>query len=199
MRSKLTKTELLELLHIYKEEKQELLDEKNALVRTVNHWKERHDETFLALKNSVKVVEDFEKKIISKYKKLEEKTVSDINLLESNLLMRFNINDDYFMKLIPNKDVEYECGFANGYVGVTSNHKMHGLDVNALCNDDYRKLDIHVHGGLSYSGKLSGEDPSIWWFGFDTRHSGDNPKDEDYTYCVEQTLLLLTEIIKLNK
>ena len=76
MRSKLTKTELLELLHIYKEEKQELLDEKNALVRTVNHWKDRHDETFLALKNSVKVVEDFEKKIISKYKKLEEKNRS---------------------------------------------------------------------------------------------------------------------------
>ena len=69
-----------------------------------------------------------------------------------------------------------QSGALCGYVGVPPTHKLHGLA--------YPKLNVQVHGGLTYSDSCDpagyichhpapGEPDNIWWFGFDTAHAGD--------------------------
>lgn len=88
-----------------------------------------------------------------------------------------------------------------GYVGVGQTHPWYGMDYNertaeceASCDVDYcytHKPEslIEVHGGLTFSGgcqkhgqavaegvchvPAEGEPDNVWWFGFDTAHSGD--------------------------
>jgi hypothetical protein len=52
-----------------------------------------------------------------------------------------------------------------GYVVITSDNKLFGLDYDVI----YSKLDVSVHGGLTYSnkGKVG------WVIGFDCAHAGD--------------------------
>lgn len=61
-----------------------------------------------------------------------------------------------------------------GYVAVPPGHPMHGKD--------YGDVAVDVHGGLTYAESCQGEichvakpgEPDdVWWFGFDTVHSGD--------------------------
>lgn len=63
-----------------------------------------------------------------------------------------------------------------GYVGVKPGHPLHRLGYN----DD--KVNVEVHGGLTYSEKCAGhichvakpgEPDDVWWFGFDCAHSWD--------------------------
>ena len=52
-----------------------------------------------------------------------------------------------------------------GYVELTSDNKLFGLDYDSI----YSKVNISVHGGLTYSD----EDHGKWVIGFDCAHSGD--------------------------
>lgn len=55
----------------------------------------------------------------------------------------------------------------------------------ALDFDEYNKLDVKVHGGITYSGKIEGEEG--YWLGFDCAHSGDIAPayDDDYIETFE--------------
>lgn len=80
--------------------------------------------------------------------------------------------------------VRNRLGALCGYVGVPSDHPLHGKgDYN---DDDYVALD--VHGGITFAAAchedgpvessichvpLPGRSDDIWWLGFDTAHSGD--------------------------
>lgn len=61
-----------------------------------------------------------------------------------------------------------------GYVGVPAPHPAHGKDSG--------DVEVHVHGGLTYSSRCAGvichvpeagESDDAWWLGFDCNHSGD--------------------------
>lgn len=60
-------------------------------------------------------------------------------------------------------------GTINGYLAVEFDHPWFAVD--------YMKIDVSVHGGLTYSasrlpGRGKAED-GRWWVGFDTGHFGD--------------------------
>ena len=52
-----------------------------------------------------------------------------------------------------------------GYVVITSDNKLFGLDYDNI----YSKVNISVHGGLTYSDENDGK----WIIGFDCAHAGD--------------------------
>jgi hypothetical protein len=52
-----------------------------------------------------------------------------------------------------------------GYVVITSDNKLFGLDYDSI----YSKVNISVHGGLTYSDEGEGG----WIIGFDCAHAGD--------------------------
>ncbi len=52
-----------------------------------------------------------------------------------------------------------------GYVVITSDNKLFKLDYDSI----YSKLDVSVHGGLTYSDEGEGG----WIIGFDCAHAGD--------------------------
>ena len=68
-----------------------------------------------------------------------------------------------------------------GYVGTPQDHPFFGLDY------DDEKIDVEVHGGLTFSGFCAkddkehgichrpdpGEPDKVWWLGFDCSHAGD--------------------------
>jgi len=55
----------------------------------------------------------------------------------------------------------------NGYVGLTENHQYYGKDCS--------KIDIDVHGGLTFAEMGDGENwpKGYYWIGFDTGHCTD--------------------------
>ena len=59
-----------------------------------------------------------------------------------------------------------------GYVGIPRGHKLYGMSYQ----DAEKNFPFHIHGGLTYSGELDGED-GLQYFGFDTAHGDDfSPK-----------------------
>lgn len=61
-------------------------------------------------------------------------------------------------------------GQMNGYVGLPKDHPD--------WNKGYDNVGVSVHGGLTFSqqgeeGDENFPNPDLWWFGFDTAHSGD--------------------------
>ena len=101
---------------------------------------------------------------------------------------------------------EHECrvlrvlatGHLCGYVGVCTSSPLYGID--------YEFLDsVEVHGGLTYSGKMSDSDK--WWFGFDCAHFGDRlPLYSDGTgvyrdmdYVKNEVENLVEQLIKLEE
>ncbi len=68
-------------------------------------------------------------------------------------------------------------GWGNGYIGLPKEHPLYGVHY-----DDYDKYEsyheeVHPHGGWTYSDFINPsthEADGLWWFGFDTAHSGDN-------------------------
>jgi hypothetical protein len=67
-------------------------------------------------------------------------------------------------------------GHRCGYVGIPDSHPLHGVSYlhkhASLGMKPEEKFD--VHGGLTFSGTLkSGNDPRLWWYGFDCAHAGD--------------------------
>lgn len=67
-------------------------------------------------------------------------------------------------------------GSWSGYVGVDGSHPLHSAEAKW---DDERFETIEVHGGITFAdlGHNRGpgiiSKPPLWWFGFDTAHSGD--------------------------
>lgn len=71
--------------------------------------------------------------------------------------------------------VRNRWGALCGYVGVPSDHFMHGAD--------YNDVDVSVHGGLTFADSCDdehpegichvpapGRDANVWWLGFDCGH-----------------------------
>lgn len=59
-----------------------------------------------------------------------------------------------------------------GYVGLSKDHPLYGISYD----DVYAKVDIDVHGGLTYSDfwdLKKSESGEIYWVGFDCCHSND--------------------------
>ncbi len=65
-----------------------------------------------------------------------------------------------------------------GYAAVGPDHPWHGKDYS------HEDVNVDVHGGLTFADKCQeggkichvaqpGEPDPVWWFGFDTAHSGD--------------------------
>lgn len=52
-----------------------------------------------------------------------------------------------------------------GYVGISKEHPFYFKD------DDDISLDIDIHGGITFNGKLGNSE--LWWFGFDCAHGSD--------------------------
>lgn len=57
-----------------------------------------------------------------------------------------------------------------GYVGIARGHVCYGRDGEYLPYNDI--FDIHVHGGLTFSGEGNGDNrpKGYWWLGFDCAH-----------------------------
>lgn len=65
-------------------------------------------------------------------------------------------------------------GNLNGYVGVLPDHPFYRVTAYTKLHDDPElKLDLKVHGGVTYDGKFEDICPHTWWFGFDTHHYND--------------------------
>ena len=100
-------------------------------------------------------------------------------------------------------------GYANGYVAIPPEHRLHGLDYDKAC--EY----ISIHGGLTFADSLTDLNPDTfsddiecinferfdeipadyWVFGFDTMHNGDSDKDREW--CINETKDLLKQLQEL--
>lgn len=87
--------------------------------------------------------------------------------------------------------IRNNMGALCGYVGVDQSHPWYGINYGGClekCGEDgwhdhnTPERVINIHGGLTYSGECSnnichipqeGEPDTVFWFGFDTAHSGD--------------------------
>jgi len=77
-----------------------------------------------------------------------------------------------------------------GYVVLTSDNKLYGLDYDKL----YSKINVHVHGGLTYSDEGEGG----WVIGFDCAHAGDLCPAFAYIDGIYRTKeFVISECIKL--
>lgn len=81
-------------------------------------------------------------------------------------------NREYHTVILRNTDLSYYTG----YVGVTNDHVLYGVEYTDAVNGVDVSLDriIEVYRGLTYSGALdetisSGD--NVWYFGFDTFHN----------------------------
>lgn len=93
--------------------------------------------------------------------------------------------------VVINKSLGHRCG----YVGV---HKSNGLfSVN------YESIVplVDVHGGLTFSGRMSDSQMNLWWFGYDCGHHSDhsifNPSGikRSLAYCVKECEFLASQIV----
>lgn len=83
-------------------------------------------------------------------------------------------------------------GHLNGYVGVVPSDALYRISAYTTLYDgdnkeflpegrDVLDLNLKVHGGVTWSNKLSEVSTSIWWFGFDTAHHLDRvPLSPDF-------------------
>lgn len=59
-----------------------------------------------------------------------------------------------------------EFGSLCGYVGVPVTHPLYGK------SDD--TVDLIVHGGVTFSGRMDDDEYDLWYFGFDCAHVNDD-------------------------
>lgn len=101
----------------------------------------------------------------------------------------------------------FEMGYANGYVAVSPDHPLHGLNYDKV----YDVQDVSVWGGLTFSEKKADcqwdgscvevigggsfdDIPGDWWvFGFDTMHYNDGP-EHDREWCIRETRQLQLQL-----
>ena len=75
-----------------------------------------------------------------------------------------------------------------GYVRIPEDHKYYGKDDDDLY--DY----IDVHGGLTFSGHLDGEEG--YFIGFDCNHSYDNPSVQDEEYTLNECYFMVEQLME---
>lgn len=112
-----------------------------------------------------------------------------------------------------------------GYVGVYPGHPWYEVGYASApeghcpgCYEHSLSARIQVHGGLTYSDRCAGHichvpepgEQPVWWFGFDTSHSGDESpgsgrarfSHETYkpeSYVREEVLRLASQLADLGK
>lgn len=104
-------------------------------------------------------------------------------------------------------------GTHNGYVILDHNHLLSGAHYNDIYeNGIYGKYDIEVHGGITFSGRLSlfkhsldlKETPELldyqdyWVLGFDTQHSGDNAETWNAESTLKETEAFTEQLMKIS-
>lgn len=75
-----------------------------------------------------------------------------------------------------------------GYVRIPEDHKFYGKDDDDLY--DY----IDVHGVLTFSGELDGEEG--YFIGFDCNHSYDNPSVQDEEYTLNECYFMVEQLME---
>ena len=66
-------------------------------------------------------------------------------------------------------------------------------------SEDYNKVDINVHGGLTFGGTLD-EFKNKRFYGFDTAHAFDNtPKVQNLEYVTKEVESMVEQLIELEK
>jgi len=69
-----------------------------------------------------------------------------------------------------------------GYVVIPKGHKLYEVE--------YHKIDVEVHGGLTY-GRMESDD---WVIGFDCNHDMDNTKYITEDYVISEIIHLINQI-----
>jgi hypothetical protein len=84
-----------------------------------------------------------------------------------------------------------KLGWGNGYVAVPPSHCLYG---HFIINQ------IHVHGGVTFSGNgYHVNTPKGWWvFGFDTSHWGDNLENWPKEAVIEETMSMFWQLVELE-
>ena len=119
-------------------------------------------------------------------------------------------DSEEFDKLVwVDPDTGLKCGLVRnsygawcGYVGISKDHPLHGVEYDRLY------MDINVHGALTYSCL---DEEGIWWLGFDCNHTCDMapqrdifgyPKSGEYRtqgYALEETTQLAKQIANIKE
>ena len=107
------------------------------------------------------------------------------------------------------RSTELLFGTHNGYVILDRNHPISGM----YYSDIDEKYDIEVHGGITFSNRLStfkhstdfSETPELldyqdyWVLGFDTQHAGDNAEKWNAESTLKETERFAEQLMKINQ
>ena len=113
-----------------------------------------------------------------------------MKLFKSTNLIR--IDKIFPIFLIPNNynlSSIIDTGWGRGYIGLPYWHPYYKIH--------YDDISVNVHGGLTFSDW--DEDEDLWVIGFDTSHYGDNKKQQDYNYVLNQCYYLLNQCLELKE
>lgn len=105
-------------------------------------------------------------------------------------------------------------GTHNGYVILDHNHPLSSVHYNDIYeNGLYEKYNIEVHGGITFSNRLSifkhstdfSETPELldyqdhWVLGFDTQHAGDNMEKWNAESTLKETEAFAEQLMKIGQ
>jgi hypothetical protein len=117
---------------------------------------------------------------------------------------------EFKQALVKNDWMEYpnSHGWGNGYVLISEDHPLYGMDNMSLDTGDDLDSFLNVYGGVTFNKvvddhiinnfapeSLDEQDKGYYIIGFDTAHSGDNPNDQDYEYVKDQTQRLHDQLV----
>lgn len=100
-------------------------------------------------------------------------------------------------------------GTHNGYVILDHDHPLSGMDYD----DIHQKYDIEVHGGMTFSAKLSlfqhigeltgspilADYRNYWVLGFDTKHAGDNAENWNKENTLKETKAFVEQLMNIGE
>lgn len=99
-------------------------------------------------------------------------------------------------------------GYANGYVAIPKDHPLYE---KFITYSDIDEFPLNVHGGVTYCSTTppismehvkfarKGEEilEGALFIGFDTFHFGDNPRNWDFARCMNEVIMLRTQLENL--
>ena len=106
--------------------------------------------------------------------------------MRENMINKIAIKEEYKGYEVVVKRIGYSLFnyWYCGYVRIPEDHKFYGKDYEDL----YYYID--VHGRLTFSGELDGEEG--YFIGFDCNHSYDNPSVQDDIYTLNECVIWWT-------